>query len=133
MARKQANWNYDNIGVLSVVLPDGETDSYDLTLLIGSWSALDEVQRFYIAYGVKQKLSDKCAATKDQTFTEVEKIERMKELFNFTVENRKLPKSEKGGGMRKMTPEKIAGVVKTFTKEQIAELQAQLDALKLNQ
>lgn len=98
--RKQASWDYSDEGILTVVLPDGGTDKYDLTLLIGSWSALDEIQRFYIAYGVKQKLSDKCAATKDQTFTEVEKIARMKELYNFTVKERKLPKSEKDGGVK---------------------------------
>jgi hypothetical protein len=127
MARKQTKWEYNDEGILSCELPEGAKCEFDLTELFVNWTDFDEVERFYAAYGVKQKLSDRCAATKDASYTEEEKVTRMKELFIYTVEKRKLPKSEKSGIARKVTPEKIAGAVKTFTPEQIAELQKQLD------
>ena len=127
---KQAKWDYTDDGILSVELPEGGKASFNLTGLYLNWEAMDEIEKFYAAYGAKQKLSDRCAASKDASYTEVEKVTRMEELFKFTVDNRKLPKSEKSGMVRKLTPEKIAGAVKKYTVEEIAELQKQLDERK---
>jgi hypothetical protein len=127
MTRKQTKWSYTDEGILSNEMPEGAKCEFNLTDLYLGWEAMDEVEKFYSAYGVKQKLSDRCAALAAVPYTEAEKVSRMKELFNFTVENRKLPKSEKSGMTRKVTPEKIAGAVKEYTVEQIATLQKQLD------
>jgi hypothetical protein len=127
---KQAKWNYTDEGVLSCELPEGTVVEFDLTELYLGWTDMDEAEKFFASYGVKQKLSDRCATTKDASYTEEEKVTRMKELFVYTVENRKLPKTEKSGFTRKLTPEKIAGAVKNYTAEEIADLQRQLDERK---
>lgn len=121
--RKQAKWECSNEGLLTVVLPSGLKSSYDLTTVFMGWADFSEAEKFYAGYGVKQKLSDLCAASKDATYTDAEKIKRMDELFNYTAENAELPKTERKGGFgisKKSIAEKIEKREVPLTEDQIA-------------
>jgi len=97
-SRKQAKWDVTEIGMLTVLLPSGLTADYDLTHIFKGWADYTEAEMFLSGYGVKQKLSDLCAASKDATYTDKEKIERMTELFDYAVKHEKMPKTERKGG-----------------------------------
>jgi len=121
--RKQAKWDCTDEGILSVVLPSGLKDSYDITKIFHNWANFTPAEKFYAGYGVKQKLSDHCAASKDATYTDAEKITRMDELFNYTAENAELPKTERKGGFgisKKSIAKKIEKREAPLTEDQIA-------------
>ena len=135
----QAKWEYTDAGILTVELPTLST-TFDLTKLYYGWGQMDEAERFFSAYGVKQKLSDRCAASKDATYTDTEKITRMEELFNYAVKERKLPPTKRGTGLKRMTIIKAksadakSGIEAIMAKFNVAEdvakaIQAELDKL----
>ena len=137
--RTQSKWDCTEKGILTNTLPSGLTVSFDLTLIYPMWDQFDEAQKFYAAYGVKQKLSDKCAATKDASYTDEEKIERMTELYDFTCAERKLPEVKKAGGFgvsKKVATEIKSGVEAIMEKFNVPEeaakaIQEELDKLKV--
>ena len=86
MADRTMSWALvEATGILTVthkdVTPDKEVD-FDLNLIFEDFKDLEPVQKQIIAYGVKQRLSDKTAKNTDEKLTVNERIVTMSNIWN---------------------------------------------------
>ena len=78
----QATWKRDDL-TLQVGYNEVSNDQYniisrfDITKIFPDFKAYDKVQKNVIVYGLKQKLSDQTARSKDQTLTNTEKAAQL--------------------------------------------------------
>jgi len=81
MAKKQMNWT-NNAAILKVEHLDiEESQEFDLTEIFEEADNFNEVQLNVIVYGIKQKLADSCARSKDMTLTGAERVEQIAEVW----------------------------------------------------
>lgn len=121
--RTQNKWDCSNDGLLTVLMPSGLKGEFDLTEIFESWADYTPAEKFFSGYGVKQKLSDLCAKSKKEALTDAEKLEAMEKLFNYAVDNQKLPEVKRAGGFgisKKAIAEKIEKREVPLTEDQIA-------------
>lgn len=87
MAKQTMKWELLEEVVLACTHLDDEDrqQMFDLTELYPDYREYNEVQKNIIAYGVKQKLADSCARSKDQTLTSQERTEQMDEVYSRMV------------------------------------------------
>jgi hypothetical protein len=86
MGEKSMGWSMvEDTGILTVthkdVTPNKAVD-FDLKLLFEDFVELEQVQKQVIAYGVKQRLSDKTAKNSDEKLTVNERIVTMSNIWN---------------------------------------------------
>jgi hypothetical protein len=86
MAERSMSWALvEETGVLTVthkdVSPEKAVD-FDLNLIFEDFKELEHVQKQVIAYGVKQRLSDKTAKNSDEKLTVNERIVTMSNIWN---------------------------------------------------
>lgn len=120
--RVQAKWDCTSDGILSVLFPSGLKGEFDLTELYEYWTDFTEAEKFFSAYGVKQKLMD---LSSDPKWTYQETLDRAKELFKFCVDNGTMPATKRAGGFgisKKKIAEKIEERETPLTEDQIAIL-----------
>lgn len=78
--KKKASWSYDQkTGINTITMPDGTSQSFNLTEIFPDILSLDGNKQYFIQYGVKQVLSDEIAG-KDRS------VHSSKELIGFMVE-----------------------------------------------
>jgi hypothetical protein len=86
MAERSMSWALvEETGILTVthkdVSPEKAVD-FDLCLIFEDFKELEHVQKQVIAYGVKQRLSDKTAKNSDEKLTVNERIVTMSNIWN---------------------------------------------------
>jgi hypothetical protein len=86
MAERSMSWALiEETGILTVthkdVSPEKAVD-FDLNLIFEDFKELEHVQKQVIAYGVKQRLSDKTAKNSDEKLTVNERIVTMSNIWN---------------------------------------------------
>jgi hypothetical protein len=86
MAERSMSWALvEETGILTVthkdVNPEKAVD-FDLNLIFEDFKELEHVQKQVIAYGVKQRLSDKTAKNSDEKLTVNERIVTMSNIWN---------------------------------------------------
>ena len=82
--RKKSKWSLVK-GILAVLMPEGNSGSWDLTKLFPLFLEMTETQQEVIAYGVKQKLADSCARNSDTKLTEAESIAQMEKTWEMLL------------------------------------------------
>lgn len=118
MAKRALEWNDKavvkaNLTALTVTVKDGEestvSESFELTEIFPNFAQFDEIQRWVIINGVKQKLADSAALSKDTDPTPGEKLEAIQGMWNqITVENQWHKAAAGGGGGPAWVSEKKA-------------------------
>src|SRR4030043_600398 len=82
--RKKSKWSLVK-GILAVLMPEGNSGSWDLTKLFPLFLEMTETQQGVMAYGVKQKLADSCARNSDTKPTEAESIAQMEKTWEMLL------------------------------------------------
>lgn len=113
MAKKTMKWALDESkGILTCEHIGNEkvlsTQSFIMTELFYEWADMDSVQKQVAAYGLKQKMADACATTKDMEQTVNERIVTIDSMWarlsldrNFVVK----------GGERETLKKKLEGAI----------------------
>ena len=100
--RTKAKWSLDKV-LLKVEMPSGEKADFDLNELFSEFEKLGGTQQNTIAYGVKQKLSDSTARSKDEKLDEKGAIEVMRKTYAGIVDGTAWTKKGGGGFSKKIS------------------------------
>jgi hypothetical protein len=100
--RTKAKWSLDKV-LLKVSMPDGEAADFNLNDLFSGFEKLTGTQQNTIAYGVKQKLSDSTARSKDEKLDSKGAIEVMRTTYAGIVDGTAWTKKGGGGFSKKIS------------------------------
>ena len=90
MAKKTMTWTINgNILTVKHLDDNDRLDTFDMVELFDNFNKLEEVQQLTIVNGVKQKLADSCARSKDEKLTPAERTEQMAKIWKRMVVDRK--------------------------------------------
>jgi len=80
---QKASWKLDtDSGMATVTLPSGLTGSYDLASLFSAdWSELNEVDKYLVYYGFKQKAADATAVAAPAKLTDQERLDVFEAVY----------------------------------------------------
>lgn len=138
MAKVKATWTVEKSN-LTCTFSDNTTASYDLAKIFPDFLKLDEIQQLTVGYGIKQKLSDKTAASKDAKLTNAERKAAMDETWKQLTVDKKWTSGKGGFGIRitvakvDKATEAIQAIMKKYkVKEAVAkEILGELEAIKV--
>jgi len=120
------DWTLDRDGgVLSCVVSD-RTMSVDLTELFTDYVEYTALQQDAIAYGVKQKLADCTARSKDMTLSAQEQCDTMADRYRTLIDSQEW--NEKGGGGGIAIASAALKKIKEHADQLTPELRAALEA-----
>ena len=95
--KKTMNWEYYEGNLICEHLDnDGEQQPFDLNKVFSDIEDFNEVQITIIVYGLKQKLADATARSKDMKLTAYERKAVMEETYNRIVDGKWLADREVG-------------------------------------
>ena len=100
--KKKASWKLES-ALLKVTMPTGEAADFNLNDLFPGFEKLTGTQQNTIAYGVKQKLSDSTARSKDEKLDAKGAIEVMRTTFAGVIDNTAWTKKGGGGFSKKIS------------------------------
>lgn len=100
--RTKAKWSLDKV-LLKVSMPDGEAADFNLNDLFSGFEKLTGTQQNTIAYGVKQKLSDSTARSKNEKLDSKGAIEVMRTTYAGIVDGTAWTKKGGGGFSKKIS------------------------------
>jgi hypothetical protein len=100
--KKKASWKLDGVSQ-TVTMPDGITRSFDLSELFPDFAKFNGTQQNTIAYGVKQKLSDSTARSKDEKLDSKGAVEVMATTYAGIIDNTAWTKKGGGGFSKKIS------------------------------
>ena len=126
MARK--DWTLTD-GTLTCFIGTGlgeVSGDYDLTELFEDFTDLTSLQQAAIAYGVKQKLADCTARSKDMTLSPQEQVDTMTARYRTLIETQEW--NEKGGGGGIAIASSAVKILKDKVDQLTPELKAALEA-----
>ena len=126
MARK--DWTLTG-ATLSCILGTGlgeVSGSFNLAELFEDFTDLTSLQQAAIAYGVKQKLADCTARSKDMTLSDQEQVDTMTARYRTLIETQEW--NEKGGGGGIAIASSAVKILKDKVDQLTPELKAALEA-----
>jgi len=85
MAKSNLSWDLVDTKLIVTILATKKKLSFDLIKLFPDYAKMNDVQKKVIAYGVKQKLADKCAREKDVKLTPAEMESELSALWDRLV------------------------------------------------
>ena len=100
--RTKAKWSLDKV-LLKVSMPDGKVADFNLNDLFSGFEKLTGTQQNTVAYGVKQKLSDSTARSKDEKLDSKGAIEVMRMTYAGIVDGTAWTKKGGGGFSKKIS------------------------------
>lgn len=116
--KKNMSWSFEaSNGILTASFPSGKTWQFDLAKSFPSFSALEENEQKVFQYGARQYLSDDVAMSKENKYSEDDKIAVFEQSKKDMIENTYWKRSGK-------QTEKIS---KYVTAQFIDELAAEMD------
>lgn len=68
--KKKASWSFEGNGIQVCRLPQGKKIQFDLTRIFPNFGELTDTQQEVIAYGIKQKCSDRTARSAGEKLDE---------------------------------------------------------------
>ena len=127
MAKKSMDWEFSDQGILTVehkdVTPSKKVD-FDVKEFFPNFTDMDKIQQNVVVYGLKQKLADSCAASKDMAMTVNERIATMSNVWSRLKDGVWTQK----GGERETISKKIAANLEKVDLSTVPE--AVLNALR---
>ena len=124
MARK--DWTLDRDGGILSVVVGSHSAQFDLTELFTDITSYTELQQDAISYGVKQKLADCTARSKDMTLDDGEQCTTMAERYRTLIDTQEW--NEKGGGGGIAIASAAVKKIKEMADQLTPELKAALEA-----